>query len=922
MPERVKASQSLSVDEKRQFEAAIARFEDAWHDRGEPEIASFLPTEGPVRAALLEELMQIDMEFRRSRGEQPARAGYVRQFPELEGSKVGSASHTSGSHVDAAGELQQRTITMSQESTDASIASDGKAQEPSIPERFGRYKILKALGQGAMGAVYLAQDTQLDRRVALKIPKFSGAQQAELLERFYREARSAAMLRHPNICPVFDVGEIDGQHYITMAFIEGRLLKEFTRGKKPQPERKVAAVIRKLAEGLAEAHALGVIHRDLKPANIMIDARGEPVVMDFGLARRTSADEVHVTHSGAIIGTPAYMSPEQVAGDQRQIGPTADIYSLGVIFYELLSGQLPFQGGLLSILQQIAVNAPVPPSQLRPGVDPRLEAICLKMMSKPIEDRPQSMKDVVQTLTDYLKLPAKPTAGGTESPPEPAQTLSALIAGAQVETAQPILKTPAKSAAPVAAEASHFDGAAWRVRNLTPRTKLAVFGSLAACVLAAVTLVMRLGEVDVKIVINDPSLAVRFDKQAVTFEGSGSAIRLRPGERKFIVERDGLEAETDSFTVKKDGKNVLEVSIVDGKVTVQKEVQPRPGPQVATAGKRAGINTETNSPPGWQGWPADAPPPAIAPFDPAQAKKHQEAWATYLKVPVEYTNSIGMKFRLVPPGEFQMGSTPAEIEAAVKLVSSDKAWQEQIRSESPQHEVILTQPIYLGIHEVTQHEYLTVTGRNPSSFCASGHPEWIRREVEGLDTANFPAENMEWIGSSTFCQKLSEREGFSSFNEGEGNMLISSQGAGYRLPTEAEWEFACRAGTIGKYWPGEDSAKLIATDWFNENARNRTHPVGELAANAFGFHDMHGNVSEWCHDTWDVAYFERFRTEAAVNPWGPDPPGAVHATRGGNWFIPQVSCRSAVRWAPFGWSFHTGMRPVLALDSVRKALHP
>ena len=155
-----------------------------------------------------------------------------------------------------------------------------------MPETFGRSKILKTLGQGAMGAVYLAHDTQLDRQVALKIPKFDDDPDGEMLERFYREARSAATLRNPNICPVFDVGEIDGQHYIAMAFIEGRPLKDFARSKKRYSEKQIAVVIRKLASGLVEAHAQGVIHRDLKPANIMIDSRGEPVVMDFGLARR------------------------------------------------------------------------------------------------------------------------------------------------------------------------------------------------------------------------------------------------------------------------------------------------------------------------------------------------------------------------------------------------------------------------------------------------------------------------------------------------------------------------------------------------------------------------------------------------------------------------------------------------------------
>ena len=273
----------------------------------------------------------------------------------------------------------------------------------SIPETFGRYAIKKVLGQGAMGAVYLARDTQLDRDVALKIPKFNdgnGVDDEELLERFYREARASATLRSLNICPVYDVGEIDGQHYITMAFIEGRPLKDFTKSKKSHSEKQIITTIRKLATGLAEAHEIGVIHRDLKPANIMVDKKGEPVVMDFGLARRSSSDDVQVTQSGAILGTPAYMAPEQVAGDQTAINHQVDIYALGVIMYELITGEMPFKGNLMALLQQISLNNPKKPSQLRPNIDPRLETICLKMIAGDQKQRYQSMNEVAADLQD------------------------------------------------------------------------------------------------------------------------------------------------------------------------------------------------------------------------------------------------------------------------------------------------------------------------------------------------------------------------------------------------------------------------------------------------------------------------------------------------------------------------------------------
>ena len=233
-----------------------------------------------------------------------------------------------------------------------------------------------------MGMVYLAEDSQLTRQVALKTPHFEQEPTPELLERFYREARAAANLNHPNICPVHDVGQIDGTHYISMAYIDGHPLSAFI-GSKPQSERQILMVVRKLAQALAEAHEHGIVHRDLKPANIMVDRRNEPIIMDFGLARQLQRDEnVRITQSGMLIGTPAYMSPEQIDGESGKVGPASDQFSLAVILYELLTGQLPFRGSLSAVMAQIITKDPTPPSQLRPDLDLRIEALCLKMLAK------------------------------------------------------------------------------------------------------------------------------------------------------------------------------------------------------------------------------------------------------------------------------------------------------------------------------------------------------------------------------------------------------------------------------------------------------------------------------------------------------------------------------------------------------------
>jgi serine/threonine protein kinase len=315
--------------------------------------------------------------------------------------------------------------------------ADGDAERAAqpLPEQFGRYRIVRLLGEGAMGKVYLAHDDQLDRDIALKVPRFSAKGDDERIERFYREARAAATLRHPNVCPIHDVGEFEGRPFLTMAYIEGRPLSDFVREGKPLPQRQAAIIVRKLARALAAAHKEDVTHRDLKPANVMIDERNEPIVMDFGLAQRERDNEPQLTKAGTLLGTPAYMPPEQVIGDAELIGPPADIYSLGVVLYELLTGELPFQGPVNIVLAQVLNVEPPPPSELRPGLDPELEAICQQAMAKTIEKRIPSMDELDKALTAYLRKGRsstgkmtvvgialdKPTQAGTQTDLEPKQ---------------------------------------------------------------------------------------------------------------------------------------------------------------------------------------------------------------------------------------------------------------------------------------------------------------------------------------------------------------------------------------------------------------------------------------------------------------------------------------------------------------------
>lgn len=266
-----------------------------------------------------------------------------------------------------------------------------------LPRRFGRFELRQLLGQGGMGRVYLAWDERLDRTVAIKFPRFGSESDDNhrAIERFHREARAMASVSHPNLCPIFDVAELDGVHYLSMAYFENGSLAEL---EKPLPAKQAVSMTRKLAEAMHVAHEAGIIHRDLKPSNVVLDQNGEPVITDFGLAARRRETDPALTHTDRVMGSPLYMAPEQAKADHEQVGPATDIYALGGILYELLTGQRPYAGDPVSVAARIASGEkPLPPSSVA-AVDSSLDAVCLQSLSLEPQDRQPSMQDLAEQL--------------------------------------------------------------------------------------------------------------------------------------------------------------------------------------------------------------------------------------------------------------------------------------------------------------------------------------------------------------------------------------------------------------------------------------------------------------------------------------------------------------------------------------------
>jgi serine/threonine-protein kinase len=326
------------------------------------------PTEAQrdeLLARLLEELSE-----RQRHGELPDVQAVARQHPEI------------------ADELLQLwgTVRLAREFSPGSGQTTLRTEQPPsdvphpvgpLPREFGDYELLEELGRGGMGVVYKARQKSLDRTVAVKMLLRAELASAADLARFRAEAESAARLEHPNIVPVYEVGECDGQAFFSMKYVEGLTLSQ-RLAEGPLPPREAARLLGLVARAVHHAHRNGILHRDLKPSNVILDGDGQPLVTDFGLAKRVGRG-ASLTRTGAIVGTPSYMPPEQAAGSRGTLGPASDVYSLGAMLYELLTGRPPFQAAdPVDVLLRVLEQEPVPPRVLNPQLDREMEWICLK----------------------------------------------------------------------------------------------------------------------------------------------------------------------------------------------------------------------------------------------------------------------------------------------------------------------------------------------------------------------------------------------------------------------------------------------------------------------------------------------------------------------------------------------------------------
>ena len=734
----------------------------------------------------------------------------------------------------------------------------------------GEYVILSPLGRGGMGAVYKARHRRMDRIVALKVLPPSAAHDPQATSRFSREIRAVARLSHPNIVAAHDAGEDSGVAYLVMECIEGTDLSSCVRTHGPLSVAHAVECLAQAAEGLEYAHRQGVIHRDIKPSNLILchspvdvcNATGQPddathsqpraesgfsdnspharapsalriKVLDLGLARFnadavTTPEGSALTHTGVMFGTPEYMSPEQ-AVSASTADARSDIYSLGCTLYFLLTGRTVVSGqSFLEMVMAHQLQTLPSLAASRDDVPAELEQVFRRMTARQADQRFVSMQEVCGALR--------------------------AISGDRLSRVPSVVK-PTMNA------------------TRTPAHEATAGRATSTDWLAPLEAADQGGEATVFLTYLDAP-TVNFQRRSTSFH----LIEWGKSNRSVSIT---LAIVLGCLLIA--GASRMRSSGVSGS-----GASPLPDGDLATplGGRNAGpSHTPRPKPP--------RPEPLPCPANNTLVQQRQREWARYHAAEPTITNSIGLTLCLIPPGEFTMGTSEAEFNV-LSNVGLPQFEIARSRDERPARRVQLTKPFWIGQTEVTVSQFRRfveaehyVTETEKTAGYGLVQNQWVLRsgfswkEVgEATLSDNHPASNITWNDAVAFCEWLSRHES-----------RETSQSVHYRLPTEAEWEFACRAGTDTPWFFGSDAT--VARDYAISagNSKQQLQPVGTRLENPFHLFDVLGNQAEWCQD-WFAAY-------GSADGLVTDPTGSLNGQervqRGGNFGDMPSRLRSASR---------------------------
>ena len=695
------------------------------------------------------------------------------------------------------------------------------------------YEILAELGRGGMGVVYKARHLALKRIIALKMILGGAHAGAAALARFRAEAEAVARLQHPNIVQVHEVGERGGRPFFSLEYVEGGSLDKKLAGT-PLPPREAAALMEQLARAMHSVHEQGIVHRDLKPANVLLTANGTPKITDFGLAKDLGGESGQ-TASGAIMGTPSYMAPEQAAGEVKHIGPLSDVYALGAILYEMLTGRPPFRGAtVMETLLQVRDDEPVPPSRLA-KVPADLETICLKALHKKAAQRyssAEAMAEDLRRLRTGEPITARP-AGRLERSVKWAKRRPAVAALLAMSIAAVLILTVL---------------GAWFTWKLDLARRDA------------------LKEADKAKKARD-FLASIFDLSDVDGRRGTMTARqiLDDAEKRIPIEfadQPELQAELMAAIETVYAKMTLNAPLamileVTGTVQLHstRDAKQRAVPQTLLyAGDRLTLA-------------ADGKVQLVYLSDlhkerlkPAREATVRRKGSEPRDVVSERTSDVLMTFVKLPKATFYMG------------------WD---GPDKPGKKTVIKEDFYIAVHAVTQGQWQAVMGENPSSFSRFGSNRVDVKNISDEELKLFPVETVSWNDVQEFIIKLNEPE--------------KQRGSGwkYRLLTEAEWEYACRGGATCEadcsyHFYFDQPTNDLSSEQANFNGEapfgsapkgkylQRATRVGAYPSNKLGLCDMHGNVWQWCSGLYE-------------------PGASARVMRGGSWFQVGEFCRSASR---------------------------
>ncbi|WP_145262637.1 bifunctional serine/threonine-protein kinase/formylglycine-generating enzyme family protein [Planctomycetes bacterium Pan216] len=669
---------------------------------------------------------------------------------------------------------------------------------PDIPG----FRILRPIGSGGMGDVFLAKQDSLGRSVAIKVLRpIQGTDLESQQTRFQREARILGQLSHQHVVAVFDQGMVDASPYLVMEFLDGGSLRRKFPKEGLLPVSESRRLLRAIADAVIYLHSQHILYRDLKPENILLGSEGEVKLGDFGIA--VSKAEIGELTGTSVLGTESYLAPEQryhLPVDER-----ADQYSLAFVAYEMLTGRLP-----LGVLK--------PPSARSVQLTEDVDRVLLRGLQEEPEDRFASVEEFARELDAALA-----------AIPEPASSPNPTFGNYENPGAADTASSP---------------------QNLTDTTRSDT----------------STGEV------------------------------LVPPRSRFQRILPWLVA-------------VIAIAVVaDVLLELRREnsvAPPNPGNDVAKVAKNkpqanvpAPANKPANKPTAPSPAAKTAPPEAEKPKE-GKAPYHftQYRWRKHLDIPVEKKNSIGMTMILIPPGVFQMGSEDSDKERLLKMLPPIDAQQQQKRdqyvvSETPKHSVRISQPFYLGAHEVTRgqfRQFVERTGFTSEALSKGKNTDaltpmawWVKSKQL---TDDCPATNVNWHEAQAFCEWLSKKEGKT-----------------YALPTEAEWEYACRANSSDEFYWGNKWHDFKDHAWVGD-VKGTLKPVGLLQPNAYGLYDMIGNAFEWTADRYSPNYYSK---SPNTDPKGPSS-GEERSVRGGatNTFMSRTRPASRYSTPPSGrWNLH------------------